>query len=163
GETLPAVCLSGFGNRIDLAPGLFLTRAGARLHEAGSTVRVVKVQNGSLSVAIRAAVAVRMEIVAFNFGGTAVIRTNDERNGAATRRHRRGEIVWYAVNVVLRHFAERKNPLFRATAAAAGQAKTREHEGGGHDLDEMPAGNRVRPFACAFGKFALHPLMELRR
>ncbi len=45
-------------------------------------------------------------------------------------------------------------------APAPGQAQSREEERGGHDLDEMAAGNGIGKFVCAFGEFTAEPFFE---
>ena len=43
------------------------------------------------------------------------------------------------------------------------QTDARQHERGGHDLDEMTARDRIGQLAGARGKFAFHPLAKLGR
>src|SRR5205807_1231194 len=82
-------------------------------------------------------------------------------NRAAAGRHCRGIELRNAVNESLGRFAEWKNLLFRT--AAAGDSQARQQEGGGHDLDEMPAADWIGKFACASRKLALDPLLKVRR
>ena len=110
---------------------------------------------------VRGAVAVRVQRVAFDFRRSAVIRFDDQRNGAAARRHRGREELRRTVDVIFRRFAERQNLFLRPPTPT--QPKAREQERSGHDLDEMPARDGVSQFAGARGKLVFHPLTKLRR
>src|SRR5207237_51121 len=68
----------------------------------------------------------------------------------------------HTVNVILRLFAERFELLHRTTAARRCQSQARQHEGGGHDLHEMPARQRIGKLARTRRKLPLQPLAKLR-
>ena len=94
--------------------------------EPHRAVGIVNVQDGGLRIVVRGAVAVRVQRVAFDLRRSAVIRFDDQRNGAAARRHRGREELRRTVDVIFRRFAERQNLFLRA--AAPTQPKPREQE-----------------------------------
>ena len=66
-----------------------------------------------------------------------------------------------AVNVVFRRLAKWQD--FFLWSAATAQTKACQQKRGGHDLHEVPAGDRVGQFAGARRKLAFHPLTEFGR
>ena len=130
---------------------------------ARRAVRVIEIQNGSLRVTIRSAVAVGEKRVAFDFDRPAFVRLHDERNCPAARRHRGCEVLRRAVDEILRRLAEGHEFILRLAAAGACQPETRQQERGGHDLDEMPPRKGIGQFTRTSRKLALQELAELRR
>src|SRR5690349_741020 len=98
--------------------------------ETCRSVGVIQVKDRSLRKTIRPAVAIRVQRVAFYFGGAAVIGLNHQRDSTAARRHRRSEILRHAVHIVFRHFPKRKNLLLWPAAATTRQAKPTEQKRG---------------------------------
>src|SRR5665213_2988324 len=96
-------------------------------------VGIVKIQDGSLRVTIRAAVAAGIKSVAFDLDRTAFVRFDDERNRTGARGHGGREILRVAESIILRLLAERFEMFFRPTAARAerrdaGERKRRRHD-----------------------------------
>src|SRR5438876_11114149 len=127
------------------------------LKSCGS-VRIVQIENRRLRETVSTTVAIRMQRVAFYFGGTAIIGLDHQWDSTAARRHRGGEILRHAMHIVFRHFPEGQNLLLWPPAATARQAKPAEQERGRHDFDEVPARDRVSPLTGLGREFALDPL-----
>src|SRR2546423_511598 len=85
-----------------------------------------------------------------------------EGDSAAARWHSGRVKLRDAVHVIFGHFAEGIDSLLGAAAAGSAEPKTGEQERGRHDFHEMPAGDRVGPFAGAGGELPLEPILKLR-
>ena len=133
------------------------------LREPFGAVGIVKIQDGSLRVTVGAAVAAGEFGVALQFDGPAFVGFGHQRDRAGARRHGRRIIFRFAIDVIFRLLAERLQFFLRPAAARAHHAQARQRERRGHDLDEVPAGNTVLELARALRKFAMQPLLELRR
>ena len=109
----------------------------AGLFEVLGAIGVIQVQDRCLSKTVGRTVAVRVQGVALDFGGPAVVRFDGQGNSSRARRHSRRVILRHAVEVTLGLFGERKDVRDRPTAAR--QPKARQQKRGGHDLHEMAA------------------------
>ncbi len=161
GQTLPLIGqkpLARFRQKVQRG---FRRDRVAPARETLRAIRIVKVKNGRLGKAVRPAVAVRMQRVALDLDRTPVVRLHHQRDGTTACRHGRCKILGFAVHISLRLLGEGFQLELRTTAA--GQTQARQREGGGHDLDEMPAGHRIRELAGAGRELAFQPLPELGR
>ncbi|OQB90185.1 MAG: hypothetical protein BWX84_02030 [Verrucomicrobia bacterium ADurb.Bin118] len=139
-------------------------RAGNRLpvfDKARGAVGIVKIQDGRLRVAIRAAMAAGELVVALNLDGPAFLRLDHQRNRPRARGHGGGVILRLPVNVALRLHRKRHDLFLGTPATTARQPQPRQQKRRGHDLHEMPPGDGIMPFGRALGKLAFHPLLEL--
>src|SRR5690242_9827656 len=103
----------------------------------------------------------RMIAVALDLGRAAIVRLGQQRHGPTASRHGRGIILRHAMDIILRLLPKWPDFLLRPTTTA--QTQSGQEKRSRHDLDKVPPGNWIDPFARASGKFALDPLTELRR
>src|SRR5207248_1404336 len=117
-ESLTAIALSRFGKACQEIESCFRRGYAAAFGKAAGAIGIIKTEDRGLRPAIRAAVAVGMQSIALDFGRTSVMRFDYERNCAASVRHRSGIKLRDAVNIILRHLAERKDFLLGSAAAS---------------------------------------------
>ena len=126
------------------------------------TVRIVEVEDRSLRKGVRAAIADRVQRVAFQFGRTPVTRRGDERHGAVAARHGRRVVEEFARDGPLG--ALREGHEIRLGAAATGQADAGQGHRAAHELEKIAARQfAAMPLGCALREFAFEFFREVGR
>ncbi len=122
-------------------------------------VRVVEIQNGSLREGVRRPLIVGVLRVAVDLDRPELVRLDQSRNRARSKRMRRGKIIRFAQDQVLGRLDVGIDRLVRLLGAPgkAGQRHRRSHQ-----LHEPPARYRVHPLLRRGGKLPLHRRFELR-
>ena len=164
----------GFGEQTDAAPLLGLLRVqhgahgaderaeGPDLTEIGERLRaigIVEIEDSGLREHVRGAPARRVIGVAFNLGGPAFVRLDEQTQARSAERHGRRVEERLARDDLLRLPNVGNNPLVRLPGAGGdpGQGKR-----GAHQLEEAPASDRIQPLRRMRGKFAVQERFEFR-
>ena len=126
-------------------------------------IRIVEAEDGRLRENIRAAVAVGMFGIAFDFRRATFVRLDQQWNRATARRERRRVELGDAVNVIIRQLRKRIDVLLRLAAAGTENARARQRQGRRHQLHEVAAVEVALVLARAGGELAVHPCARFRR
>ena len=161
-EALAAIGRGRSGDFVELrSQGGRVRFCPARLDRFGA-VRIVEIEHRSLRKGVRAAIADRMQRVAFEFGRTPVARRGDERHGAVAAGHGRRVVEEFAGDGPLDAIGER-NQVSLGTAAT-GQADAGQRHGAAHQLEEVAAGQfAAMPLGRTLRKLALEFFGEVGR
>ena len=121
-ETFTGRARKPVSRRREVIEGFLARNTAAIFSEALGAIRMVQVQDRGLSERVRATIAVRMLGIAFDLGGTSVIRPRQQGNSSAASRHGRRIKLGNAMNVILRLLAKWEDFFLRPAAACHAQA-----------------------------------------